>query len=152
MNFDYNQANQVAQFWLDLMSRMGSMAASVRPGAAPPEATRQMRSAWMSAMAEQVEQFMRSEQFLTGMKQAMDSSLDMHKQYQALLTTLRHQFQGVATQDVDAIMVMLRHMETRVLEKLDGLEARLERLAGRLDEIDADPQPKIRLAGAQGQE
>jgi hypothetical protein len=152
MNFDYNQANQIGQFWLDFFSRMGAMATSVRPGAAPPEASRQMRSAMMNAMAEQFEQFMRSEQFLQAMKQSMDASLDWQKQYQTMLTTMRHQFQGVATQDVDAVMVMLRHMETRVLEKLDAMETRLGDLAERLDELEGNPQPKIRLAGAQGQE
>jgi hypothetical protein len=135
-NWDFQQAQQMGQLWLDMCSRMGSMINSVQPGAPPTEAARQLRGAAFKNMAEQAEQFMRSEQFLDAMKQCLDRTLETQKQYQAFMTNLRHATEGVAAQDVQAVMVLMRQMESRVLDRLDDVTHQLDRLSDRLDRVD----------------
>jgi hypothetical protein len=88
-------------------------------------------------MSEQVEQFMRSETFLQGMKQSLDTALEFQKQYQTALTEFRHSTQGVATADVNATMMLLRQIESRLIDRLDDLDTSVRQLSQRLDRMEA---------------
>ncbi|HUB25702.1 MAG TPA: hypothetical protein VL992_09770 [Tepidisphaeraceae bacterium] len=127
-NRDFEPMRQAADLWLETLARMGSTFASVPPGSPPPEAARQLRGAMMNAMSEQAEQFMRSDVFLQWMKQSLDRAIDFQKQSRQLLTQMRHGTEGVAVQDMTAIMSLLHQMEDRMLDRLDDLTDRLDRL------------------------
>jgi len=139
-NGDFDQLRQFGQLWLEMLSRSGSLFGQVKPGDAPPEAAKQMRGAVFKSMADQAEQFMRSETFLQGMKQSLDAALNFQKQYQATLTEFRHATEGVASGDIDAAMMMLRQMESRVLDRLEDLDARIKGIAERLDRLQMDTE------------
>ena len=122
-NGDFDQMRQFGQMWLEMLSRSGSLFGQVKLGDPPPEAAKQIRGAVFKSMADQAEQFMRSETFLQGMKQSIDAALNFQKQYQTTLTEFRHSTEGVASADIDATMMMLRQMESRVLDRLEDLDA-----------------------------
>jgi hypothetical protein len=142
-NWDFQQAQQMGQLWMEMCAKMGSMMTAAQPGSPPPEAARQVRAAAFKNMTEQAEQFMRSEQFLQGMKLYLDRTLESQKQYQAFMTNLRHATEGVAAQDVQAVMVLMRQMESRVLDRLEEVTNQLNRLSDRLDEWDAKASEQI---------
>jgi len=110
-NGDFDQLRQFGQLWLEMLSRSESLFGQVKPGEPPPEAARQFRGALFKTMADQVEQFMRSETFLQAMKQSLDAALNFQKQYQTMLTEFRHSTEGVASTDIEAGMMMFRKME-----------------------------------------
>jgi predicted acylesterase/phospholipase RssA len=139
-NGDFDPMRQFGQIWLEMLSKSGSLFGQLKPGEPPPEAARQFRGAVFKSMADQADQFMRSETFLQSMKQSLDAALNFQKQYQTMLTEFRHSTEGVAASDVDAAMIMLRQMESRVLDRLEDLDARLKGIADRLDQLESTPQ------------
>ena len=132
-NWDFQQSQQTGQLWLEMFSNIGSMFTAVQPGSPPNDAARQMRTAAFKQMTEQTEQFMRSEQFLQALKQGMDRTLEAQQQYQAFMTNLRHVTEGVAAQDVHAVMAAMRQTESRVLDRLEEVSSQINRLSKRLD-------------------
>lgn len=99
--------------------------------AAPPpsrEATEHMRRVFFDMMASQADQVMRSEGFLSTMKQAMDSSLAWQKTINDMLQQGLAAGQMPSRADADHIVTLVRGMEERVLNKLDDITARVEQL------------------------
>ena len=115
-----------SKFWTDMMGRMGVPGA--QPSAASNDWLKQMRKPFLDAMARQAEEFMRSEQFLTAMKQSMDNSLAAKQQVNQFLTKTLQDFQMPSSSDMDNIVLALRAMEDRIVGKLDDLVERVERL------------------------
>ncbi|MGD0768782.1 MAG: hypothetical protein ABSB42_11410 [Tepidisphaeraceae bacterium] len=139
-NGDFDQMKQFGQLWLEMLSRSGSLFGQMKPGEPPPEAARQFRGAVFKSMADQADQFMRSETFLQAMKQSLDAALNFQKQYQTMLTEFRHSTEGVASTDIDAAMTLLRQMESRVLDRLENLDTQLQGIAERLDRLETDAE------------
>jgi hypothetical protein len=143
-NWDFEQAQQMGQFWLEMISKMGSTFNGAKPGAPPPEAARQIRGAVFKAMTEQIDQFMRSDVFLQGMKSSLDQTMDFQNQYKTAMTQFRHATEGVAAQDITAVIAHLRQFESRVLDRLEDLQSQMTAISQRLDSRDgggADKRP-----------
>ena len=104
-------------------------------GFAPPpnrdEASRQMRQAFMDAWARHCDEFLKSEAFLDGMKKAMDGALAFRQQLNEFLTRVLHENQLPARSDTDSILLVLRSMEERVLERIENLTKRMRALEDR---------------------
>jgi hypothetical protein len=137
-NFGGNNASgptgdPFSKFWMDCFAKMASA------GFAPPssstigssdEAVKQMRRAFFDSWAQYCEEFMRSPAFLEGMKRAMDSSLAFREQLNEFMTRALHEGQFPARSDTDSILVVLRSLEDRVLDRLDRLEKRVASMDG----------------------
>lgn len=116
-------------------------------GAAPkssgtPEAVKQMRQMFFDAWAQYAEQFMRSEQFLTAMKQAMDNALAFRQQMDQFLTQGVRNMQMPARSDADHIVLLLRSLEDRVMQRLDQLDARVSAMENGAGKRDQAPTKK----------
>lgn len=107
---------------------MGQMASATIPTGASTDTVKQMRKAFSGVMADQAEEFMRSEVFLGAMKQAMDGALAMKQQINELLTKNLKTMQMPSRTDSDNLVLAVRGMEERLMGKLDELSQRVERL------------------------
>lgn len=129
-NFCGNNASGPAgdpfsKFWMDCLTKMASAGFAPSPSSttgSSDEAAKQMRRAFFDSWAQHCEEFMRSPAFLEGMKRAMDSSLAFREQLNEFLTRALHEGQFPARSDTDSILVVLRSLEDRVLDRLDRLE------------------------------
>jgi len=75
-------SDQIAAFqkiWTESMSKMMQTAFTVGPNSPPPEILRQMRSGIFQALGQSWEEFMRSPEFLDGMKQWMENAIAFRK-------------------------------------------------------------------------
>jgi hypothetical protein len=129
-------AEQAAAFqrvWLDSMSKMMQTAFAFGPETAPPEVLREIRSGMFQALAKSWEEFMRSPQFLEGMKQWMDQAVAFRKMSNDLMANVRHEMQATSREDVDTIMLTIRHMEQRLLDRMEDLAQEVATLRNRLD-------------------
>ena len=116
------------KFWTDFM---GKMSASGMPSPQPsPDFLNQMRRTFFDAMAEQADQFMRSEAFLAAMKQGMETSLAWQQSLNQFLQKGLAAAQMPSKVDSDHLVSLVRGMEERVLERLDELAKRIDRLEG----------------------
>jgi hypothetical protein len=119
---------------------MASAGMALRPPGeqTPPDVAQQMREATFTAMAQYTDKFMRSEQFLEMIKQSLDASIAFRKQLNEFLTQAHHGVQSVAKQDVDAMSLAVRHLETRVLGRIEELCSKLDEVSQRLDALESD--------------
>jgi hypothetical protein len=130
------------RFWTECVSKMTGGGFHPAPPPLSDEALKQMRRAFFDAWAHHCDEFMRSPAFLDGMKKAMDGALAFREQLNEFMTRALHESQAPARTDTDAIMLVLRSMEERVLDRLDRLEQRVQILDSGV-EAARDPGPAV---------
>ena len=135
MNDDSDDPKQTAEqwaafqkIWTDTFAKMMQLGFSYSPETAPPEFLRQIRTGIFQALSQSWDQFLRSPQFMEGMKQWMEQAVSFRKMSNDFFTKVRHETQGTAQQDVDAVLVALQQLETRVLNRVDEVAADVEQL------------------------
>ena len=137
----FNQPQQFFEMWADLATKMATAGMSIAPDTPPPQAARQIRAAVFEAMSQTADQFMRSPQFLELARSSLDANLQIREQFNEFLTKLRHEFQGVARQDVESVLAGVHQMERRVIDRLDQIEKRLAELeSGLADSSNSAPR------------
>jgi len=148
MNEEHDSTNHPTEQWMafqrvwgETFNKMMQLGFTFSPDCAPPDFMRQMRSGIFQALGHSWEQFLRSPEFMEGMKQSMDSAIAFRKMTNDLFSKVRHETHAVARDDIDAVMLTVRHMETRVLDRLDELAARLDDVAGHLNGNGSHPDP-----------
>jgi hypothetical protein len=122
------------KIWGDTFTRLMQLGFTFSPESAPPEFMRQMRAGILQGLSQAWDQFLRSPQFLEGMKQWMDNAMAFRKLTNDFLAKARHETQSTSRDDIDSLMLAVRHMETRVLDRVEELTARVEDLNKRLDQ------------------
>ena len=124
-----NRADSTADFfkhWQESFNRILQAAGTFTPDTLPPEMLRQIRSNMFQAMAKSWEEFLRSPQFLEGMKQMMDNAIAFRRLSSDFLTKARQEMQGTSRQDVDDMLLAMREMEARLTRRVDELAAQMD--------------------------
>jgi hypothetical protein len=119
------QAAAFQKIWTESATRMFQAAFTASPESPPPEVLRQIRGGIFSALAQSWDEFMRSPQFLQGMKEWMEQAINFRKLSNDWMAKLRNDLQAPSKEDTDTVMVTIRHMEKRVLDRLDRLAAEI---------------------------
>jgi hypothetical protein len=119
------QAEIFQKIWMETVSKMTQAAFTFTPNSPPPEILRQIRSGIFQALAESWSQFLRSPQFLEAMKQWMEQAVTFRRMSNDFLGKVRHEMQSPSRDDIDTVMLAVRHMEKRVLDRLEELSAEL---------------------------
>ncbi|MEK6676695.1 MAG: hypothetical protein AABZ47_13715 [Planctomycetota bacterium] len=129
---NHSNADPFTAFWKDMMSRMapGPFGASASGG--QEQAARQMRQAFFDAWAKHCEEMMGSPPFLDMMKKSMDGALAMKQQVNEYLTHVLHEGQVPARSDTDSILLVLRSLEERVLDRIEEISNRVDDLSARI--------------------
>lgn len=122
------------KIWTDLMANMAMAGLNGAPGMPPPEAARQMRGSIFRTVSDAMDESMRTPQFLEWMRQSMDTMLTFRKQFDSMLTQTRQVLQGTTREDIDTLMITIRHMERRLLDRMEELVERLDEFEDRMEE------------------
>lgn len=136
LGFGTNSVNQMMGLWFDLASKMSQAMMSFSPQQTPPEAFRQIRSAQLGAWGDYFQQLMRSPEYLDAIKQWTALTVQARKQWTDFLGRLQHEFQGASRQDIDQLMLSLRHLESRVVEGIEEISTQLAGLDARLTSLE----------------
>lgn len=132
-------ADQTAAFqkiWVESASKMMQAAFTTGPNSPPPELMRQIRSGIFQALAESWEEFMRSPQFIEGMRQWMENAITFRKMSNEFMAKVRNDIQAPSREDIDTIMLNIHHMEKRLLDKVDDLCDGLRGLSQRVESFE----------------
>jgi hypothetical protein len=143
-NFE-KTAEQAAAFqkiWMESMSKIMQTAFAFGNNSPPPDVVKEIRSGIFRALAQSWDEFMRSPQFLDSMKQWMDSAINFRKMTNDFMARVRNEIQAPSRDDIDTVMLTVRHMEKRLLDRVEDLAVRLEQLDSRLNGHAAQPAPK----------
>ena len=123
------QAAAFQKIWSESMSRLMQAAFTFTPNSPPPEELmKRIRSGILEALAKSWEEFMRSPQFMEGMKQWMDNAVAFRKMSNDFMSNVRNQMQAPSREDTDSVMLAVRHMETRILDRVEELAAEIQAL------------------------
>jgi hypothetical protein len=129
------------RMWTDTFTRMIQLGMTYSPESAPPEMIRQIRTGIFQALAQSWDEFLRSPQFAAAMKQWMDNAVAFRSMSNEFLTKAHHESQGLAREDLDTLMLTVRHMENRILDRLEAVGTHVKQLQQRLDSLSPNPQP-----------
>ena len=151
MNDEQDNANHTAEQWAafqkiwgETFSKLMQLGFTCSPESAPPEFIRQMRSGIFQALGQSWEHFLRSPQFMEGMKQWMDNAMAFRKMSSDFFTKVRHETQTTSREDIDSVMLAVRHMETRILDRVEKLASQVEEVSKRLDATESGAAPTSR--------
>jgi len=122
------QAAAFQKMWTESMSKLMQTAFTVSPNSPPPELLKQIRCGIFEALAKSWDEFMRSPQFLESMKQWMENAIAFRKMSNDFLGKVRNEMQAPSREDMDSILLAVRHMETRVLGRVEELSAQVHAL------------------------
>src|SRR5262245_51850204 len=134
-NFE-KTAEQAAAFqkiWMESMSKIMQSAFAFGNNSPPPDVLKQIRSGMFQALAQSWEEFMRSPQFLDSMKQWMDTAINFRRMSNDFMAKVRNEIQAPSRDDIDTVMLTVRHMEKRLLDRVEDLALRIEQLDSRLN-------------------
>ena len=125
---DFNQTNtgpaaDLLKQWQQFFANVLQSAGTVTPDSMPPEMLKQIRAGMFQAMSKSWEEYLRSPQFLEGMKQMMDNAIALRQMSSEFLTRARQEMQGTSRQDVDDVLLAMREMEARITRRVDDLAA-----------------------------
>jgi hypothetical protein len=136
--FNPEQAAAFQRIWLDSATKMFQSAFTSSLDSPPPEMLKQIRSGIFAALAQSWDEFMRSPQFLDSMKQWMENAISFRKMSNDLMARARTELQAPSRDDTDMLMLSIRHMEKRLLDRIEELDAELKALK---QEINPRPRP-----------
>src|SRR5258707_3768896 len=142
-NFE-KTAEQAAAFqkiWMDSMSKIMQTAFTFGNNSPPPDVLKQIRAGIFQALAQSWEEFMRSPQFLESMKQWMDNAINFRKMSNDFMAKVRNEMQAPSREDIDTVMLSVRHMEKRLLDRVEELSSQLAHLNQRLNGSAAKQTP-----------
>ena len=128
----FQQGADFLKMWSQLMTNMGSAGFSFSPGDTPPDAFKQLRASLLESMGKSFETYMRSPEFLDGMKQQMDGAVAFRKQMNQWMTDARHETQQPAREDIEQIDRRLRDVERDLEKRMDAVEDKLNTIVGLL--------------------
>ena len=143
-NFE-KTAEQAAAFqkiWMESMSKIMQTAFAFGNNSPPPDVLKQIRSGIFQALAQSWDEFMRSPQFLDSMKQWMDTAINFRKMTNDFMAKVRNEIQAPSREDIDTVMLTVRHMEKRLLDRVEDLVVRIEQLDSRLNGHSSQSAPK----------
>jgi len=126
-----SQTAALQKIWLKSMSKAMQAAFAAAPDSPPPELARQIRDAIFQALAEAWNEFLRSPQFQASMKEWMEQAVAFRKASNDFMAKARKEMQAPTSGDVDAIMLAVRHMETRILDRVEELSKQVQELEAR---------------------
>ena len=141
------EAAAFQKLWMESFTKATQAAFKFTPDSAPPEMLRQMRAGIFQTIAESWDEYMRSPQFLDAMRQWMDNAVAFRKISNEFLGRVRNEMQAPSRSDIDTVMLAVRHMEKRLLDRLDDLAAQLAQRNGAAHPAVDQSQPRVKRAG-----
>lgn len=135
-NQAFNQASAFQKMWTDSFLQMADVWSSSSPGKPPPESIREMRAGMLKVLTESWDEFMRSPQFMEGIKTSMDGILSARKMAAEAMTRGHHEAQAPAREDINGILLAIRHMERRLLDRIEEVETGVMAVGKRIDSLE----------------
>lgn len=120
------QAAAFQRIWTETATKLFQTAFTATPNSPPPEVLRQIRSGIFQALAQSWDEFMRSPQFLDNMRQWMENAISFRKLTNDFMARVRNDVQAPSREDIDGVMLSVRHMEKRILDRMEELSKQVE--------------------------
>jgi len=146
----YEQASAFQKLWMDGFTKLAQAGfMPPPPESAPMDFLRQLRGSMFQALSQSWEDYMRSPHFKESMKAMLDNAIAYRKLNSDFFTQAHHSVQGTAREDIDNLLAAIRQAESRVLNRVEAIADRLDRLESRINGAVRNGRPKApRKAGS----
>src|SRR5271165_285137 len=136
MNKCFDQVAAFQKLWTDSFANMASVWSQFSPGSPPSDEMRKMRGGMLKVLAETWDEYMRTPQFMEMMKGSLNGALDLKRMARDGMNRVHEQFETPSKEDIDGVLLAIRHVERRLLDRLEGLDHRLANLDQKIDKVD----------------
>jgi hypothetical protein len=136
MNKGFDQVAAFQKLWTDSFANMTGVWSQFSPGSPPSDEIRKMRGGMLKVLAETWDEYMRTPQFMEMMKASLNGSLDLKRMARDGMNRVHEQFENPSKEDIDSVLMAIRHVERRLLDRLEGLDDRVANLNEKIDKID----------------
>jgi uncharacterized protein YdcH (DUF465 family) len=136
LNKGFEQAAAFQKLWIDSFANMASLWSQFSPGSPPSDEMRKMRGGMLKVLAETWDEYMRTPQFMEMMKASLNGVLDLKRMAREGMNRVHEQFENPSKEDIDDMLLAIRHVERRVLDRLEGLDERVANLDEKIDKVD----------------
>ena len=136
MNKYFDQVAAFQKLWTDSFANMAGVWSQFSPGAPPSDEMRKMRGAMLKVLAETWDEYMRTPQFMEMMKASLNGALDLKRLASDGMNRVHEQFESPSKEDIDEVLLAIRHGERRILDRLEGLDDRVAKLDEKIDKVD----------------
>jgi hypothetical protein len=97
---------------------------------------REMRGGMLKVLAETWDEYMRTPLFMEMMKASLNGALDLKRMARDGMNRVHEQFENPSKEDIDGVLLAIRHVERRLLDRLEGLDDRVANLDQKIDKVD----------------
>ena len=136
MNKAFDQVAAFQKLWLDSFANMTSVWSEFSPSSPPADELRKMRGGMLKVLAETWDEYMRTPQFMELMKASLNGALDLKRMARDGINRVHEQFENPSKEDIDDLLLAVRHVERRLLDRLEGLDNRVANLDEKIDRVD----------------
>jgi hypothetical protein len=131
--------DQVAAFqklWMDSFADMAGVWSQFSPSSPPIDEMRKMRGGMLKVLAETWDEYMRTPQFLEIMKASLTGALDLRRMAREGMNRVHDQLENPSKEDIDGVLLAIRHIERRLLDRLEGVDDRVANLIEKIDSVE----------------
>src|SRR5271165_6165136 len=136
MNKGFDQVTAFQKLWTDSFANMAGVWSQLSPGSPPTDEMRKMRGGMLKVLAETWDEYMRTPQFMEMMKGSLNGALDLKRMARDGMNRVHEQFETPSKEDIDGVLLAIRHVERRLLGRLEGLDDRVAALDEKIDKVD----------------
>src|SRR6202162_96641 len=136
MNKAFDQVAAFQKLWTDSFANMTSVWSQFSPGSPPLEEMRQMRGGMLKVLAETWDEYMRTPLFMEMMTASLNGALDLKHMARKGMNRVHKQFKNPSKEDIDGVLLAIRHVERRLLDRLEGLDDRVANLDQKIDKVE----------------
>jgi tetrahydromethanopterin S-methyltransferase subunit G len=130
------QATAFRKLWVDTFGNMASVWSQYSPGSPPTDEMRKMRGGMLKALAGTWDEYMRTPQFMEMMKASLNGALDLRRMARDGINKVHEQFEMPTKEDIDSVLLAIRHVERRVLDRLEGIDDRVRNITGQIEKLE----------------
>jgi hypothetical protein len=131
----FDQVGAFQKLWMDSFADMAGVWYQFSPGSPPIDEMRKMRGGMLKVLAETWDEYMRTPQFLEMMKASLNGTLDLKRMAREGMNRLHEQLENPSKEDVDDLLLAIRHVERRLLDRLEGVSDRVANLNEKIDRV-----------------
>jgi len=132
----FDQVTAFQKLWMDSFTDMAGVWSQYSASSPPVDEMRKMRGGMLKVLAETWDEYMRTPQFMEMMKASLNGALNLKRMARDGMNRVHEQFENPSKEDIDGVLLAIRHVERRLLERLEGLNERVANLDEKIDKVD----------------
>src|SRR5271167_3823152 len=136
MDKGFDQVAAFQKLWTDSFANMAGVWSQFSPASPPSDEMRKMRGGMLKVLAETWDEYMRTPQFMEMMKGSLNGAIDLKRMARDGMNRVHEQFENPSKEDIDGVLMAIRHVERRLLDRLEGLDDRTANLDVKIDKVD----------------